>query len=118
MYHFHQDEEALAWRIIGLAARMCLELGLHRRETLLRNFEGEEERSQATTLFWSIYVLDRRWSFGTGIPFALQDADIDPALPEPVSYTCKDTCLIMDRALIMSDLIGYLNALSEGHGSL
>ncbi|KAI9782940.1 MAG: hypothetical protein M1839_004415 [Geoglossum umbratile] len=87
MYHFHQDEEALAWRIIGLAARMCLELGLHRRETLLRNFEGEEERSQATTLFWSIYVLDRRWSFGTGMPFALQDADIDPALPEPDTST-------------------------------
>jgi len=36
-------------------------------------------------LFWSIYVLDRRWSFGTGMPFALQDADIDPLLPEPVS---------------------------------
>jgi hypothetical protein len=84
MYHFHQDEEPLAWRIIGLAARMCLNLGLHRRETILRNFEGED-RSQAVKLFWSIYVLDRRWSFGTGMPFALQDSDIDPTLPEPVS---------------------------------
>ncbi|KAI9767233.1 MAG: hypothetical protein M1840_005833 [Geoglossum simile] len=83
MYHFHQDEEALAWRIIGLTARMSLDLGLHRRETLIRNFEGEEEQSQAIKLFWSIYVLDRRWSFGTGMPFALQDSDMDPDLPEP-----------------------------------
>ena len=35
-------------------------------------------------LFWVIYSLDRRWSFGTGMPFAMQDADIDPQLPEPV----------------------------------
>ena len=34
-------------------------------------------------LFWSIYVLDRRWSFGTGMPFALQDSDIDPQLSKP-----------------------------------
>ena len=48
-------------------------------------FPNEEERSWAIKLFWSIYVLDRRWSFGTGMPFALQDTDIDPQLPEPVS---------------------------------
>jgi hypothetical protein len=35
-------------------------------------------------VFWSVYALDRRWSFGTGMPFAFQDADIDPLLPEPV----------------------------------
>ena len=71
--------------MIGLAARLCLELGLHRRETLLRNFSNVEDRSWAVKLFWSIYALDRRWSFGTGMPFALQDSDIDSDLPEPVS---------------------------------
>lgn len=38
-------------------------------------------------LFWSIYVLDMRWSFGTGMPFALEDSDIDPWLPEPEEKT-------------------------------
>ncbi|KAL3420608.1 fungal specific transcription factor domain-containing protein [Phlyctema vagabunda] len=84
MYHFHCDEEALAWRIIGQVARMCIELGLHRRDTLFKNVTDEEERSNAIKVFWSVYVLDRRWSFGTGMPFAIQDADIDPSLPEPV----------------------------------
>lgn len=60
-------------------------MGLHRREVLTHVFSNEEERAWVTKLFWSIYVLDRRWSFGTGMPFALQDADIDPLLPEPVS---------------------------------
>jgi hypothetical protein len=85
MYYFHRDDEALAWRIIGLAARQCLELGLHRRETYANIFTDPEEHAAAVRTFWSVYVLDRRWSFGTGMPFALQDADIDPNLPKPVS---------------------------------
>jgi hypothetical protein len=84
MYYFHRDDEALAWRIIGMAARQCLELGLHRRETYDALFPDAEERATAIRTFWSVYVLDRRWSFGTGMPFAIQDADIDPNLPKPV----------------------------------
>lgn len=84
MYHFHVDEEGLAWRVVGQAARMCVELGLHRRESLFKVVPDEKERGDVVKLIWSIYVLDRRWSFGTGLPFALQDADIDPNLPEPV----------------------------------
>ncbi|KFZ11729.1 hypothetical protein V502_07431 [Pseudogymnoascus sp. VKM F-4520 (FW-2644)] len=82
-YHFHCDEEALAWRVIGQASRMCVELGLHRRDSLFKNFPDEEDRANAVRLFWSIYCLDRRWSFGTGMPFAMQDADIDPSIPGP-----------------------------------
>ena len=66
---------------------MCIELGLHRRDSLYKFIADPEERTSVLKLFWSIYVLDRRWSFGTGMPFALQDADIDPNLPEPVSGT-------------------------------
>ena len=84
-YNFQQDEEVTAYRMLGIVSRQCLEIGLHRRQTLLDAFPDDEERSWAIKLFWSIYVLDRRWSFGTGLPFALQDADIDPQLPEPVS---------------------------------
>ncbi|PQE30615.1 hypothetical protein CJF32_00009850 [Rutstroemia sp. NJR-2017a WRK4] len=83
IFHFHCDEEALAWRIIGQVARMAIECGLHRRDSFFKVVVDERERMAAIKLFWSIYVLDRRWSFGTGMPFALQDADIDPSLPEP-----------------------------------
>lgn len=87
MYHFHRDDEALAWRIVGLAARQCLELGLHRRETYTSIFTDPDDQAAAIRTFWSVYVLDRRWSFGTGMPFALQDADIDPNLPKPDDST-------------------------------
>jgi hypothetical protein len=76
MYHFHRDEESLSWRFIGLTARLCVELGLHQRDTLMKAFPVDEDRKWALRVFWSVYVLDRRWSFGTGRPFSLQDADI------------------------------------------
>ncbi|KAL8832199.1 MAG: hypothetical protein Q9191_000415 [Dirinaria sp. TL-2023a] len=93
-YHFHSDDELQAYRIIGLAARLCLEMGFHRREMLVKTLMSEEERSHATKLFWSIYVLDRRWSFGTGMPFVMQDTDIDPQIPEPDDRTPYLTAMI------------------------
>ncbi|KAH8697942.1 hypothetical protein BGW36DRAFT_427876 [Talaromyces proteolyticus] len=85
LYHFHQHDEMLAGRIISLAARMSLELGIHSKERIFSLFPSMEERSLAIRVFWSIYVLDRRWSIGNEIPFALSDSDIDPLLPVPQS---------------------------------
>ncbi|KAJ5372857.1 hypothetical protein N7517_004863 [Penicillium concentricum] len=81
-YYFYADEdERLAWRTIGIAARQCLELGLHKLQGYPKS---EEVGSQpALILFWSAFALDRRWSFGTGLPFSIQEEDIDPSLPEP-----------------------------------
>ena len=70
---------------------MCIEMGLHRKDSLLKSFTNEAEYQEAIRIFWAVYALDRRWSFGTGMPFALQDTDIDPSLPEPVS--CDPTVM-------------------------
>lgn len=84
-YHFQKDEEIQAWRFIGMAGRVCVEMGLHRRDSLTRSFPVHAEYLLAVQVFWVVYALDRRWSFGTGMPFSLQDSDIDPHLPEPDS---------------------------------
>jgi len=78
---------------------MCIELGLHRRDALFKALPDDEERSSAVNLFWAVYVLDRRWSFGTGMPFAIQDSDIDPTLPEPVRL------LLSDRSEMSTDFM-------------
>ncbi|GKT61573.1 fungal specific transcription factor [Colletotrichum tofieldiae] len=84
IYYFFSDEELLAWRNIGIAARAALEMGLHQNLSLTDNFPDPEIRSLAVRVFWCVYVLDRRWSFGTSLSFALFDRDIDPNLPEPI----------------------------------
>ncbi|KAI0168882.1 hypothetical protein GGR52DRAFT_574108 [Hypoxylon sp. FL1284] len=84
-YHFLANDEILAWRTMGQVTRLCLELGLHRREAIQR-ISDEEERVNAINTFWAAYVLDRRWSFGTGLPYTVQDEEIDPQLPYPTSH--------------------------------
>jgi hypothetical protein len=102
MYEFHRDDEGAAWRLTGLTARMCIELGLHRRETY-DNVKDEKEKSELISLFWAIYILDRRWSFGTGMPFALQDSDIDPRLPKP-EETCPYLNAMIQYSAISSEV--------------
>lgn len=74
-----------------------MQLGLHCQETWLQTggvFPGELQWNWASRLFWCIYVLDRKWSFGTGLPFAIQDSDMDTNLPEPGTSTPYLTCMI------------------------
>ncbi|KAH8597525.1 fungal-specific transcription factor domain-containing protein [Bisporella sp. PMI_857] len=94
IYYFHCDDEVLAWRTIGFAARVAIELGLHRKDSLYQNFPDKESREWALRLFWCIYVLDRRWSLGTGMPFALHDSDMDPELPMVEASTPYLGCLV------------------------
>lgn len=83
-YRFLSNDEILAWRMMGHVARLCLELGLHRREGFEKIADPDERRTALST-FWSVYMLDRRWSFSTGLPFVCHDDMIDPKLPYPVS---------------------------------
>lgn len=43
------------------------------------------ESEQFRRLWWCIYVLDRRLSFETGLPFVIQDVNVDTALPANLS---------------------------------
>ncbi|KAG8411021.1 hypothetical protein J3459_022531 [Metarhizium acridum] len=94
IYYFHCDDELLAWRTIGIAAREALEMGLHRRRSLYDNFTDPQSRHAALRVFWCCYVLDRRWSFGTSLSFALTDRDIDPALLEPDIDSSYLKCMV------------------------
>ncbi|KAI1424962.1 fungal-specific transcription factor domain-containing protein [Xylaria sp. FL1777] len=94
IYYFHIDEDLLAWRTIGNAARMTLEMGLHRRRSLMDNYKSTDHQEKAKRVFWCVYALDRRWSFGIGLPFALNDRDIDPELPEPGDDFAHLRCLV------------------------
>lgn len=84
-YRFLSNEEVLAWRVMGQVVRLCVELGIHQKRGLMM-IQNEAERKNALNSFWSAYVLDRRWAFGTGLPYAIQDEEIDPTLPMPEEY--------------------------------
>lgn len=77
IYYFMTDRESLAWRNIGSVIRMLQELGYHNCADLQHRFKSRGAREKAKKVLWSAYMLDRRWSFGTGLPFAIHDSDID-----------------------------------------
>ena len=87
VYHYQRDNVTLAWRKIGAAAKLCLELGLHRiRNPALEESTPRAQSSWENKIFWCVYVLDRRYSFMANLPFTLQDRDIDFELLQAVIY--------------------------------
>ncbi len=112
VYSYQNDEIQLAWRKIGAAARMCLELGLHKFKTPTPNSIRTRQAAWVSKMFWCIYVHDRRYSFMTNLPFTFRDEDIDPKLPLPVSniFHLSPTSLIFDQ--------GQFIAISSADGEL
>nr|XP_001397415.2 Zn(II)2Cys6 transcription factor [Aspergillus niger CBS 513.88] len=112
IFYFQIDEETLAWRTIGIVERMCLERGLHRRETLSQPSIIKAGKDRVLRLFWSIYILDIRWSFGTGMPFSLEDSDIDPWLPEPEEKT-PYLCVMIRYSRIAAKVWKFISAFNN-----
>lgn len=84
------------WHLIGVAARTCFEMGLHRASTytlsqtssdnVTSSKERREEMETKRRCFWSLVSLDRVTSLALGRPLAIQLEDIDVDLP-PCSNT-------------------------------
>jgi hypothetical protein len=82
-----KNTTANVWHLIGLAARMCLEMGLHRSTTYQLNNLVDTESPEFHSMqlkkkcFWSLIALDRVTSIALGRPLAIQLEDIDVTKP-------------------------------------
>lgn len=64
---------------IGQALRIALSQGLHREMVYADLAEAEVQRRRA--VWWTIYILDRKFSSLMGAPISIQDEDITVPLP-------------------------------------
>lgn len=79
-----RDTSASIWHLVGIGARISIELGLH-----LEQKTSTTQQLVATTLeselrrrcFWCLYNLDRLVSFTLGRPVVIRDEEIDVQLP-------------------------------------
>jgi Fungal specific transcription factor domain/Fungal Zn(2)-Cys(6) binuclear cluster domain len=69
------------WHVIGLAMRMCVELGLHRKEQQDLTVENCRSILMRRRVFWFCYSLERLISQSFGRPYSIADRDIDIELP-------------------------------------
>lgn len=77
------------WHLVGLAMRMCVELGMHRNmvcKTPADAFPVQMRRR----IFWSVYFLERAISIALGRPYSISERDIDTPLPLDVDETCSN----------------------------
>ncbi|KAK8133691.1 hypothetical protein PG984_005703 [Apiospora sp. TS-2023a] len=112
---FGADQDSALWMYLGLAIRMAIDLGLHKKDGV--RFQGEKdpwyarssnrkpsdedsskmsdsedtlspqeqkklEQERIDTL-WSVFILDRVISSGTGRPVTLRDDDFELDFPKP-----------------------------------
>ncbi|EFQ25738.1 fungal specific transcription factor domain-containing protein [Colletotrichum graminicola] len=85
------DTSTSVWHLIGVAARTCFELGLHKASTYAPPpaCDGDERDIAAWKVdietkrrcFWSVVSMDRIASLILGRPLAIQLEDIDVDLP-------------------------------------
>ncbi|GJD03145.1 fungal specific transcription factor [Colletotrichum higginsianum] len=87
------DTSTSVWHLIGVAARTCFELGLHKASTYAPRpsrdgSEGDaassawrEDVETKRRCFWSVVSMDRIASLILGRPLAIQLEDIDVELP-------------------------------------
>ncbi len=85
IYQYHCDNIKLAWRLIGTAARLSLELELHKFYYPQVGNTEPRHPHWVHQMFWCIYILDRRYSFMTNLPFSIHDRDLDFNLLQQVS---------------------------------
>ncbi|ETS80205.1 hypothetical protein PFICI_07734 [Pestalotiopsis fici W106-1] len=75
IYLILKDKPLQAWRMIGLAARTSLELGLHTEKPVGNT--DQPPRLQNREIFSCVYDLDKRCSFFADLPWALHYENID-----------------------------------------
>ncbi|CAK7234722.1 hypothetical protein SBRCBS47491_009045 [Sporothrix bragantina] len=98
------DTSASIWHLLGIGARLCIELGLHlkqRRATDANSPHGNNivtfEEEMRRRMFWCLYNVDRVVSFTLGRPVAIRDEETSTPLPSPLD----DTCFGPDRPIIV-----------------
>jgi hypothetical protein len=116
-----KDNSASMWHLVGIAARICLELGLHRESAYPLKwksdldqvaFERYHQQEVSRRSFWCLIAMDRVTSNILGRPLAIRDEDVDALLPseedgsESVS-TFTDIATRIPRTAVFRRIIEY-----------
>lgn len=76
-----------AWSQVRYATSVCIEMGLHRKQTRITSVEQARDVEIRRRIFWSCYCLDRSTSIVLGRPFAISDRDINVEVGIAARYT-------------------------------
>ncbi|KAH8204367.1 hypothetical protein TruAng_001418 [Truncatella angustata] len=90
-----------AWTYVGAAMRLCIELGLHRRQ---RRIQPGIELEMSKRRFWTTYFLDRDISIAIGRPPSLSDHDIDAEMPLDIDEDTSNDDIIRQASMHLANI--------------
>ena len=115
-----KDNSASMWHLVGIAARICLELGLHRESAYPLEFRGDADPGEmrryqhqevSRKCFWCLIAMDRVTSNILGRPLAIRDEDIDALLPldddTAFNNPLASTTTGIPRTAVFKSIINY-----------
>jgi hypothetical protein len=116
-----KDNSASMWHLVGIAARICLELGLHRESAYPLKwksdldqvaFERYHQQEVSRRSFWCLIAMDRVTSNILGRPLAIRDEDFDALLPSEEDgsewiSTFTDIATRIPRTAVFRRIIEY-----------
>lgn len=89
---------------LGQAIRIAQFEGLHTR--LPEEQLGAETVVRCRNLWWTLYIMDRHFSYSVGLPMTTQDDDIGTLIDPPSSCSDRDVTLSLQAKL--SHLLSFI----------
>ncbi|KAF4458267.1 transcriptional regulatory [Fusarium albosuccineum] len=87
------DHRNSAYVYLGIGLQIALTQGYHR--DLVGNQDTNTDVSRYRSVWWTLYILDRKFSSLIGAPSSVHDSDISVPLPKPHPSTQKSCALDM-----------------------
>lgn len=96
------------WYVLGLALRVCIDLGLH-KETSIQNSNSIDyfTKDKRKRLFWCTYALDRQICFYLGRPVGIPEESIGTPFPSALDDSLIENNNSKDPPLLKSDSLTY-----------
>lgn len=110
---FADDRDSGLWAWLGMAIRMCYDLGLHKAQTHQRSEDNIHKK-----VFWAVVCTDRLICCGTGRNVTIPDSDIEYELEcgtiekdgvsksDPFPYFCR-------LMILLGKVSDYINTASQ-----
>ncbi|RAL10199.1 putative C6 transcription factor, partial [Aspergillus homomorphus CBS 101889] len=115
LYFYSVDMRDTAYCYIGHSMRMALVEGLHRAQPVEQL--GQKLVTRWSNIWWTVYILDRKFSSFMGSPYSVNDDDVTTVLWEP--RTCSQNEAVLSLHVKISQVIArVLNTIYSADGTL
>lgn len=101
LYNLRFSSNSRVWIEVGIAMRICTDLGLHRKPHYSRLDPSDAQRRRR--LFWSVYVVERYVSWSLGRPFSIAEEEIDADIPDDTDDPVKSGQIAVQTAGLPSN---------------